>query len=107
MSNEKSAHLVEILLPTQTGDGKAVGRDWFESLLNELTEKFGGVTSFVRAPGEGLWQRGDGIEQDNIAMIEIMTESIDPAYWERLRTRLEKELSQEEIIVRSHETRRL
>lgn len=74
--------------------------------MEELTGKFGGVTSFLRAPGEGLWPTGDDIEQDDIAVIEVMTESMDPTYWEDLRQRLERELSQKEIVVRSHETRR-
>lgn len=105
--DNKPAYLVEILLPTRTGDGKTVGRDWFERLVRELTEKYGGATSFVRAPGEGLWQSGAETEHDNIAVIEIMTGSVDPTYWEKLRVRLEKELSQEEIVVRCHQFRRL
>jgi hypothetical protein len=105
--DNKPAHLVEILLPTRTGKGNAVGRAWFECLVRELTEKFGGATSFVRAPGEGLWQSGAETEHDNIAVIEVMTGSIDPDYWEKLRVRLEKELSQEEIVVRCHQIRRL
>ena len=48
-------HLVEILLPKQSGNGKPVGKEWFEGLLEELTDKFGGATSFVRSPGKGLW----------------------------------------------------
>jgi hypothetical protein len=107
MSQEDRVHLVEILLPTQTGEGRAIGHAWFEGLLTELTEKFGGATSFVRAPGKGLWQTGAAIEQDNIAVIEVMTETVDAVYWAGLRERLEKELSQEEIVVRCHETRRL
>jgi hypothetical protein len=44
-------YLVEILLPTETGNGKPVDPRWFESLL---TAEFGGATSFLRAPGQGL-----------------------------------------------------
>jgi hypothetical protein len=107
MMDSKPAYLVEILLPTRTGKGKAIGRHWFERLVGELTEKYGGATSFVRAPGEGLWQNGGETEHDNIAVIEVMTGSIDPAYWGKLRARLEKELSQEEIVVRCQQIRRL
>jgi hypothetical protein len=53
----KPSHLVQILLPKETSSGKPVSKQWF-ALLKELTEKFGGATSFVRAPGEGLWQSG-------------------------------------------------
>ena len=44
-----------------------------EELLQELTDKFGGATSFVRAPGQGLWASGGDVEWDNIAVIEVMT----------------------------------
>ena len=97
-------HLVEILLPKNTGTGEPVGIDWFEALLKELTEKFGGATSFVRSPGKGLWQSGGQTESDTIAVIEVMAESVDPDYWGSLRKRLERELSQEQIIIRAQET---
>jgi len=38
-----------------------------------MTDKFGGATSFVRAPGQGLWDSGGDVERDNIAVIEVMT----------------------------------
>jgi hypothetical protein len=43
----------------------------------------------LRAPGKGLWRSGGKIEQDSIAVIEVMTADIDPAYWAMLRKRLE------------------
>ena len=66
------SYLVELLLPCQTAKGNPVGMDWFNPLLAELTAKFGGVTSFVRAPGKGLWQSGGKVKQDSIAVIEVM-----------------------------------
>jgi hypothetical protein len=39
-----------MLLPKETGSGKRVGQGWFEDLLKELIERFGGATSFGRAP---------------------------------------------------------
>ena len=35
------SHLVQILLPKETGSGQSVARQWFENLLKELTDKFG------------------------------------------------------------------
>jgi hypothetical protein len=46
-------HLIQILLPTTPRDYVQ-----FERLARGLTEKFGGVTSFIRAPAEGRWQSG-------------------------------------------------
>ena len=107
MSSTGASYIVELLLPRQTGSGEPVAVHWLEQLLAELTDKFGGVTSFLRAPGKGLWQTGGKVEQDNIAVIEVMTAKIDPVYWAKLRERLERELAQDEIVIRAHETRRL
>ena len=107
MSRTGASYLIELLLPRQSGDGVPVSMDWFEQLLAELIGKFGGVTSFVRAPGKGLWDDGGKVEQDNIAVIEVMTAEIDPIYWAKLRERLERELAQDEIVVRAHEIWRL
>jgi hypothetical protein len=98
------SHLVQILLPKETGSGQSVAQQWFENLLRELTDKFGGATSFVRAPGQGLWDSGGEVERDNIAVIEVMVENLDPEFWRSLRGRLERELSQEEIVIRAQET---
>jgi hypothetical protein len=107
MSAAQPSYLVQILLPKQTGSGKAVEQKWFDSLLKELTNQFGGVTSFLRAPSTGLWQNGQQVEEDNIAVIEVMTRDLDPAYWASLRGRLEHDLSQEEIVIRAEEIMRL
>ena len=58
------SHLVQILLPKETGNGQPVGKEWFDGFLEELTDKFGGATSFLRAPGQGLWQSGGATEKD-------------------------------------------
>jgi hypothetical protein len=101
------SQLVQILLPKETGKGEPIGKDWFDGFLKELTDEFGGATSFLRAPGHGLWQSGGGTEKDSIAVVEVMAERLDLSYWQSLRERLERELSQEEIVIRAHEIRRL
>jgi hypothetical protein len=44
--------LVQILLPKETGSGKRFGQGWFEDLLKELIEGFGGATSFRNGTGQ-------------------------------------------------------
>ena len=61
------SYLIQILLPKATGNGQPVSQAWFESILKELTVEFGGATSFVRAPGEGLWRSGAETQRDNIS----------------------------------------
>jgi hypothetical protein len=101
------SHLVQILLPKETGNGEPIGKDWFENFLKELTDRFGGATSFLRAPGQGLWQAGAGTEKDSVAVVEVMAECLDRAFWRSLRERLERELSQHEIVIRAQEITRL
>ena len=101
------SHLVEILLPKENGKGQPIDKYWFDGFLKELTERFGGATSFLRAPGQGLWQSGGGTEKDSIAVVEVMVEEIDSSYWQTLRERLERELSQDAIVIRAQEIRRL
>ncbi|MBV8918319.1 MAG: hypothetical protein JOZ76_09505 [Bradyrhizobium sp.] len=101
--SEAASYLVQILLPRQTGEGEPIPQTWFEQLLKELTEQFGGVTSFLRTPGQGMWQSGRETERDNIAVVEVMTEVLVPEFWRSLRERLEKELSQEEIVIRAQQ----
>ena len=102
-----ASHLVQILLPKETGKGEPIGKDWFDRFLKELTDEFGGATSFLRAPGQGLWQSGGGTEKDSIAVVEVMAEEIDRVYWQSVRRSLERELHQEEIVIRAQELRRL
>jgi hypothetical protein len=99
--------LVEIFIPLKRGDGTPVERVWFEALLQELSERFGGATSFARAPGEGLWNEGGEEDRDDIAVIEVMTDELDGAYWSDLKKRLEHELQQEELLARASAMRRL
>lgn len=102
MRVDSPSYLVQILLPKERG-GEPVSHKWFEGLLQELTDRFGGATSFARTPGQGLWDSGGEVKRDNIAIIEVMAERFDSAYWQSLRARLEQELSQDEIVIRAQE----
>jgi hypothetical protein len=97
------AFLIEILAPKVNGKGQLVTQEWFESFLKELTQTFGGATSFVRAPGQGLWRDGGEPQRDTIAVVEVMADELKQDYWASLRQRLERELSQEEIVIRAQE----
>ena len=88
-------NLIQILKPTNGGDDGV-----FERLAQELTAKFGGVTSFIRAPAEGRWNTGSHTEHDDIAVIEVMAEDVDYGYWANLRSSLERALALEQIVIR-------
>jgi hypothetical protein len=72
-----------------------------------LTDEFGGATSFVRTPGDGLWDSDGDVQRDDVAVIEVMTDEIDHPFWQALGRKLERQLSQEEIVIRAQEINRL
>ena len=59
-----ASHLVPNPPAHENGHGQPVTQTRFEELLHELTDKFGSATSFVRAPGQGLWDSGGDVERD-------------------------------------------
>ncbi len=96
-------HLVQILLPVQE-----VSLESYDALSNELTEKFGGVTAYSRAPAAGLWKETAGSTvQDDIVVYEVMVDNLDRAWWTAYRSRLEKVLAQQEVVIRAYEIERL
>jgi hypothetical protein len=97
-------HLVEILLPVTRGDGF---RAEVTALGEQLTARFGGVTTFLRSPGEGLWEHDGSTEKDSIVVIEVMTGAVDRAWWQQLRTDLERRLRQKEVVIRTYAIERL
>lgn len=101
MHGERLRHLVQILIPLITGRNKKVEKRWFEGLLHELTDRFGGATSFKQSPGQGHWDSGKEMERDSVVLIEVVTPELDEKYWQELKGRLEKELSQSEIMIRA------
>jgi hypothetical protein len=97
------AEIVQLLLPTVDGEGVKVPLSKMRSLARELSDRFGGVTSFLRAPAEGLWQPHENApaEKDDIVIFDVMAEDLDEAFWRSLRVRLKADLGQSEIIVRA------
>jgi hypothetical protein len=96
-------HLIQLLLPLRAPDGTSFPRDAYDALGAELTERFGGLTAYTRAPATGLWKPGAGPPaQDDIVIYEVMAESIDGAWWSTLRRRLEVQFQQDALVIRTH-----
>jgi hypothetical protein len=102
-------HLVQILLPLRGPHGKEFARAEYSRVAAELTDRFGGMTAYTRAPAAGLWQEGANGEtkRDDIVVYEVMVESLDEAWWARYREELERRFAQKELVVRAQEIRRL
>jgi hypothetical protein len=90
--------LIQVLLPA--------GRDDHAALLaqtrEELAARFKGVTAYVRAPAKGLWTAPDGrAEQDDVVMVEVVTEAFDRAWWRTYAATLAARFRQDAIHVRA------
>ena len=101
-------HLVQLLLPLRAPDGKAFPHAQYTRVAGELTERFGGMTAYARAPASGLWEDDSGrTTRDDIVVYEVMVEEIDRPWWVRYREDLERRFEQRSLIVRAQEIDRL
>ena len=101
-------HLVQLLLPLYDNAGQAIPASHFAAVSAELTERFGGLTAYTRAPAQGLWSESDGTaKRDDIVVYEVMTEALDRDWWRSFRRSLERRFEQDEIVIRSQSMERL
>lgn len=94
-------HLVQLLLPTRDKAGDAFAPAAFEQVSRELTERFGGVTAYNRAPAEGRWKQATETELDDIVVVEVMDKNLDRQWWAAYGKELEKRFRQDVVIVRA------
>ena len=93
--------LIQILLPLYDNAGHPFGEELFGTVRRELTERFGGLTAFTRAPAQGLWKDEGETKHDEIVVFEVMVEHIDLAWWRDYRKTLEREFRQDTIVIRA------
>ena len=80
----------------------------FSDVRDELTERYGGVTAFLRSPAHGTWKEGSGtVDRDEVVMCEVMVEVLDRGWWSGYRGQLEQRFEQREVVVRAFEVERL
>jgi hypothetical protein len=98
-----------LLLPVYDNDGRRFPHSRYAALRTELTDRFGGLTAYTRAPAQGLWDEDDGgpPKHDDIVVYEVMAESLDRDWWSDFRGRLERDFVQDEIVIRAHDVERL
>jgi hypothetical protein len=94
-------HLVQILLPLRDNTGRPFPAALYEQVRGELTDRFGGVTAFMRAPAQGLWKESGRTVQDDIVVLEVMAGEIDTDWWRAYRHGLQATFRQDTIIVRA------
>lgn len=92
--------LNQIFLPLYDNNKQPFSQSRYDTVRNELTEAFGGVTAFVRSPAEGIWkQDDDSIHRDEVVIFEVVVDSIDHEWWTQYRQALEQRFGQEEILI--------
>ena len=95
--------LVQILLPLYDNISRPFGEELYTQVRRELSERFGGLTAFTRAPAHGLWKSEGKTHRDDIVVFEVMTAELDRTWWRHYRKRLETMFRQEKIIIRARE----
>ena len=95
-------YLIELFLPTYDNAGKPFPKTEFDRIRQELTARFGGVTAFLRSPAVGLWADDSGeVRRDDLAIFEVMADSLDREWWRNYRAQLEQRFRQDEIVTRA------
>lgn len=96
-------HLVQILIPVFDNTGQRFEQALFEEVRTQLIERFGGLTAFVQSPALGLWKDTESgtTTQDAMILIEVMSDTLDQAWWAAYRHDLEGGFRQDEIVIRA------
>ena len=101
-------HVVQFFLPLADNAGQRFGREAFSGVRRELTERFGGVTTYLRSPAQGLWEDADGdLCHDEVVLFEVMDPELDPEWWRAYRLALQEDFRQEAVLLRATEVRLL
>ena len=94
--------LVQLILPTYDNDHRPFSPTELLRVRRELTDRFGGVTAYARAPAEGFWEDADGhTHRDDVVVVEVMSDVLDREWWRSYGRELAGRFQQEEMVVRA------
>ena len=97
-------YLVQLLLPVYDNTGRAFPASHYTQVRDELTQRFGGLAAYTRAPAEGLWSEDGGqAARDDIVVYEVMVEQLERSWWSDFRAELERRFAQQELVVRAQQ----
>ena len=92
-------YLIQLLLPLHDNEKRPIPAEHFNRLRTDLTQRFGGVTAFVRAPAKGLWEEEEEINHDDVVMFEIIAENFAKDWWREYRVHLQHVFKQKEVLI--------
>ena len=95
--------LIQLLLPTKIPSRPTADSAHALAMTRrELTDQFDGLTAYVRSPAHGIWTSADGeVEQDDVVMVEVVTDHFDRAWWRTYASVLSRRFRQDAIHVRA------
>jgi hypothetical protein len=94
--------LIQLLLPLYDNEGQRFSPAELERVRRELTEIFGGVTAYTRAPAQGAWEDDEGrVRHDSVVVIEVMVHALDRAWWTSYKAELTKRFRQDTLLIRA------
>ena len=101
-------HLIQFLLPLTDQQGQPFDQALFARVTQKLTDTFGGVTAYLRAPAEGAWKDAAGaVSRDQVVIYEVMVEALDRPWWRAYKARLERTFRQDQILIRATQVEQL
>jgi len=90
--------LYELYLPLTYNDGRPIEKDKFNLTRQELTSRFGGLTSTPPGfPLKGWWHSAQGIVEDDIVILTILTQDDEDQFFLNYKETLRQRFAQEEI----------
>ena len=99
----RSFRRFEMLLPQRFNDGQPIPPATFEETLNELKERFGGVSAETQDIQGYSVHRGQPFTDDLVRIyVDVPDTSENRHYFEQLKDKLKQRFQQEEIWVATH-----
>ena len=96
------SHVVQLLLPLRDNDGAPFEAAVFTRIRTALTERFGGVTAYSRAPAQGAWKEDSGgVVRDDVVIYEVVVDTLDEEWWRAYGAELRRIFRQEEMMIRA------
>jgi glycine/D-amino acid oxidase-like deaminating enzyme len=90
----------QLILPLHDNHEQAFPTAHFNKVREDLMNRFGGVTAFLRSPAIGLWKANSAdVNRDEVVMFEVLTEQVDKDWWADYRKQLQDKFRQDELLV--------
>jgi hypothetical protein len=92
---------LKFFCPLRTTKGSVSMPGSMREVRQDLSRRFGGITTFTRAPAHGTSEARGEIVHDDIVVFEVMTDTVDRPWWEAYRHRIEQSFARDEIVIRA------